>query len=70
MGYWKSKRGIIGDDYADIMDDCMKKLAKVKFVDKEITLGEFADLIEFCTKGIVKTKINDATKTNSPISKI
>ena len=57
MGFWKTERGIGGDDWADIFGDCMKRLEGRKVTEgngkkvREITMAEFADLVEFCTRG-------------------
>jgi len=70
MAFWKSKRGTIGDSWADKLDDCMEKLSELKaksykdiggvYLDSddgtghEITMAEFADLVEFCSRGHIK----------------
>lgn len=86
MGFWRTKRGRIGDSWADAMDDCMKKLETLKakpyediggvVLDSddgsgyEITLGEFADLVEACTSRRVSVRLKDNKESNLPISQI
>jgi len=86
MGFWRTKRGRIGDSWADALDDCIKKLGKLKAKpykdiggvvldsdDKtgyEITLGEFADLIEFCTLGRVTVRLKDNKESNLLLSQL
>ena len=73
MGFWRTKRGRIGDSWADALDDCMKKLETLKAksykdiggvhldsddgTGHEITMQEFADLVEFCSRGHIVAKV-------------
>lgn len=60
MGVWKSGRGVCGDRWADLLDNCKAELAKAVIPagsktygeeEHEITMAEFADLVEFCSRG-------------------
>jgi len=59
MGWWRTARGIGGDEWADEMGRCNHALQKITVVDSklygaeehEITMQEFADLVEFCSRG-------------------
>jgi len=84
MGFWKSKRGIIGDSWADELDGCIKRLSKLKAksyseiggkhldsddgTGHEITSSEFADLIEFCTSGYISCDV--LTAVHIPLSQL
>ena len=86
MGFWRTKRGKIGDSWADALDDCIGKLIKLKakpyediggvILDSddgtgyEITLGEFADLIEFCSLGRVAVRLKDNKESSLTLSQL
>jgi len=83
MGFWRTKRGMIGDRWADALDDCIEQLGRLttKHYENigtvvmgsgdgtchEITLGEFADLVEFCCRGRVIVRLKDNKESNLPI---
>ncbi len=78
MGFWKSERGINGDSWADMMDNCLKVLqddtvegSKV-YPDEvhEITLGELADVVEFCTRGHLVVNMHDKADASMAVSRL
>ena len=76
MGFWRSARGINGDQWADEMDRVIDRLAAMTVADSklygseshEITLGELADLIEFCTRGQIVASVRDPALEELPLS--
>lgn len=80
MGFWKSKRGINGDSWADKMGRCMKQLERDKVPagsktygdeEHEITMAEFADLVEFCSRGHLVVELrHPETDGSRPLSQL
>ena len=79
MGFWKSKRGINGDSWADEMGRCMKQLEKEVVPagsktygdeEHEITMQEFADLVEFCSKGHIVADLRDPADGGRSLSQL
>ena len=84
MGFWRTKRGRIGDSWADALDDCINKLSSLKakpykdiggvVLDSddgtgyEITLGEFGDLVGFCTLSRLSVRLKDVKLTSNPLT--
>ena len=68
MGVWKSERGHVSDDIADILGEALKKIEKCWYCDcggeekNKFTITDLADAIEFCTRGILQVEINPEAK--------
>ena len=71
MGFWKSQRGLNGDQWADAFGDCMKELARIPAgEDHEITMQEFADLVEFCSRGHLVVDLRYESDGSRPLSRL
>ena len=68
MGWWKTERGLGGDQWADTFGGMMKELQGQKRDGHEINLGELADLVEFCSCGQLKAEVVDPSAAERPIS--
>jgi hypothetical protein len=55
MGWWRSQRGVIGDEPADLFEKFLHDVVEIynRRAARPPTQGELADLIEFCTRGIL-----------------
>ena len=61
MGYWKSKHGVIGDQPADAVGDCIDK---IQFFyrgdrDREPTLEEIRDTFDFVMRPLENREKDD-----------
>lgn len=56
MGYWKSERGIIGDEPADAIGDAIDKIKShyKRDLDREPTVDEIKDVFNFVIKPLEK----------------
>lgn len=58
---WKSKRGVVSDDIADILDEALEEISKCLYGEekKKFTIIDLADAIEFVTRGILSVELNE-----------
>lgn len=71
MGWWKTERGIGGDEWADRFAEFRDSLQAIKRGEREITMQEFADLIEFCTRGHIVADVRfPETDGERPLSQL
>ncbi len=78
MGWWKTERGVGGDEWADRFSDFRDILQEIKHGEHEITLYDLADLVEFCSRGHLRVDLlfsqEDAAHTlvdgNRPLSQL
>jgi len=78
MGWWRTVRGLGGDDWADEMDGAMHRLAAIGVgntklygrAEHQITMAEFADLVEFCSRGHLVVTVRHPEDADRPLSKL
>ena len=70
MSWWKSERGIIGDEVRSILDKAFEDVMDVyqKSVHRHPTQGELADLVEFTTGGILRATCGCPSERVTPAS--